>query len=149
MQWRAILIMCGGNGSELYIFSRFFPFPPWKSKEKIWAHANQNQETSFTAAPETTLERAADPPAQTPRASLYLRRDTGLWSEGRARQFLPDHQRAEGQDIHRMPWKLTFVKLHLPLLSGLKPEALVLPAMCAMAPGWATGLTFLDLEIRR
>lgn len=40
-------------------------------------------------------------------------------------------QRAEGQDIHRLLWKFTFVKLHLPLLSGLKPEAMVLPAMCA------------------
>jgi len=48
-----------------------------------------------------------------------------------------------------MPWKLTVIQLHLPLLSGLKPEALVLPAVRAMAPGWATGLTLLYLEIRR
>lgn len=33
-----------------------------------------------------------------------------------------------------MLWKFTFLKLHLPLLSGLKPEAMELAAVCACGP---------------
>lgn len=80
MQQRATLIMCGGNASEWSIFNRFslsLPESQIKS-QKIGAHANQNRETSFTVAAETTPERAADPPAQSPHASLCPRKDTGL-----------------------------------------------------------------------
>lgn len=124
-----------------YPFLVDFPFFYLKVKVKLRRYELMQTKTGRQAvATETTPERAADPQHKLPCFPLPQEGHLAV-IRGQSWAIPPQHQRRKGQDIHRMPWKLTFIKL--------KPEALVLPTVCAMAPGQATGLTFLYLEIRR
>lgn len=81
MQWRAILIISGGNGSELPIFIRFSFFFFVKIKVKLIRYELMQTKTrkqTGTVAAETMPEGDADPPEQIPCASLHHGKDTSL-----------------------------------------------------------------------
>lgn len=125
-------MMYGRNATELSICSRFslFLLENQTKIQKIQAHADQNQETNFTVLADTMPARAANAPAQIPCASPCPRKDTRLCLKGRAGQP-PLNAKEQRARISIGCYGSSFVKLHLALLSGLKPEAMVLPDVCA------------------
>lgn len=94
-------MMYGRNANKLSLF-----LPENQSKiQKIQAHANQNQETSFTVAIDTDQQELQMPQNKLPVLSYAI----GVWRAELGNP--PKCHRAEGQDIHRILWKLTFINL--------------------------------------